>query len=105
MDANRSHVMIEVEPVDDLPEKNYLCWDEECGWRLYSIEDIKQAIEHHHYSGYGQPTKYFELDDDKGEQIPVSLVFIDHREDDNDYGYSRYRLGTEEFTVSIDLRA
>lgn len=95
----------DTEPVGNPEPKNYLCWDVECGWRIYGIEDIKQAIEHQQYSGYGQPTKYFELDDERGEQHLVTLDFLTSKTDANNYIYVGYRLGSEVFTVRIDGRA
>lgn len=83
----------------------YLVWDVDYGWHVEGVADIAKDIEHAHYSGYGRPEKFFLLDDDKGDVTPVTLTFLESQEDDNNYGYSRYRIGTEEFIVRIDLRA
>lgn len=83
----------------------YLVWDVEFGWRVEGVAGIAKDIEHAHYFGYGQPTKFFLLDDDKGDVTPVTLTFLESQEDDNNYRHSRFQLGTEEFTISIDLRA
>jgi hypothetical protein len=90
-------------------DKKYLVWDIESGWRITDAAGIAKYIEQSYYSGYGYPTKYFILDDERGEQYPVTLAFLGSRDDEDDYSYSRYRLGSgsdaDEFTVRIDERA
>lgn len=92
--------------IDETSEpKRYLTWGPERGWQVCTASSIGTEIEDAHYSGVLAATKFFLLDDERGEQYPTTLAFLDSRQDDNDYSYSRYRIGDEEFTVRIDLRA
>jgi hypothetical protein len=90
-------------------DKKYLVWDIESGWRITDAAGIAKYIEQSYYSGYGYPTKFFELDDERGEMCSVSLAHLRTTEDSEDYQYSDYRIGegkdAEHFTVRIDGRA
>lgn len=96
---------------EDLPEpQRYLTWGPEAGWSVKTAQEIAKTFEYSHYSGCGQLTVFHVLDDERGTIDPTTVAYLGRREDDQDYEYSRYRIGGnkgvgEEFTVKIDLRA
>lgn len=110
MNTNKHRAIIDEMVFEPEPEpKRYLTWGVELGWQIQDVKGIAKNIEHQYYSGVPDAAKFFILDDERGEQYPVTVAQLHTRVDYvHDYGYTSYRIGTgkdaEEFTIKIDLR-